>query len=93
MPKQSVDQIIGLSSCRVFRWWASLNWGFRIQSNVAGRERVCQSITQERLAEIVALHPRTVQKIERGGTNILITTAIRLQRALRCRWENLFGKP
>jgi len=56
------------------------------------RERVRQSITQERLAEIVALHPRTVQKIERGRTNILITTAIRLQRALRCRWEDLLGK-
>jgi len=57
------------------------------------RERVRQSITQERLAEIVTLHPRTVQKIESGRTNILITTAIRLQRALRCQWEDLLGKP
>jgi len=78
-------------------------WGVPLDSKQAAqlkacdanlrRERVRQSMTQERLAEIVALHPRTVQKIERGRTNILITTAIRLQRALPCRWENLFGKP
>jgi transcriptional regulator with XRE-family HTH domain len=57
------------------------------------RERVLQRITQERLAEMVALHPRTIQKIEAGKVNILLTTVIRFQRALRCPWENLLGKP
>jgi transcriptional regulator with XRE-family HTH domain len=57
------------------------------------RERVLQRITQERLAEMVGLHPRTVQKIEAGKVNILLTTFIRLQRALRCPWETLLGKP
>jgi transcriptional regulator with XRE-family HTH domain len=57
------------------------------------RERVLQRITQERLAEMVALHPRTIQKIEAGKVNILLTTVIRFQRALRCSWDTLHGKP
>jgi transcriptional regulator with XRE-family HTH domain len=57
------------------------------------RERVLQRITQERLAEMVGLHPRTIQKIEAGKVNILLTTFVRLQRALRCPWETLLGKP
>jgi transcriptional regulator with XRE-family HTH domain len=57
------------------------------------RERVLQRLTQERLAEMVALHPRTIQKIEAGKVNILLTTVIRLQRSLRCPWETLLGKP
>jgi len=52
-----------------------------------------QSLTQERLAEMISLHPRTLQKVEAGETNILITTVYRIQRALRCRWEDLLGKP
>jgi transcriptional regulator with XRE-family HTH domain len=55
------------------------------------RERVHQDITQERLAEMVGLHPRTIQKIEAGKVNILYTTVIRFQRALRCSWETLLG--
>ncbi|MGO8766090.1 MAG: helix-turn-helix domain-containing protein [Limisphaerales bacterium] len=42
---------------------------------------------------MVGLHPRTIQKIEAGKVNILLTTFIRLQRALRCPWETLLGKP
>jgi DNA-binding XRE family transcriptional regulator len=47
-------------------------------------------MTQERLAELADLNIRTVQKIEAGEVNILITTAIRLQRALGCAWDKLF---
>jgi transcriptional regulator with XRE-family HTH domain len=57
------------------------------------RARVRQSLSQERLAEMVNLHPRTIQKIEAGKVNILFTTIMRIQRALRCPWENLLGKP
>lgn len=53
------------------------------------RERMARGITQEKLSEAVDLNIRTVQKIERGETNILITTAIRIQRALGCAWESL----
>ncbi len=55
------------------------------------RERMARNITQEKLAELAQLNIRTVQKIEAGQTNILITTAQRLQRALVCSWESLLG--
>lgn len=41
-------------------------------------------MTQERLAELADLNIRTVQKIEAGQTNILVTTAVRLKIALKC---------
>ena len=56
------------------------------------RERVARGITQEKLAESVDLNIRTLQRIEAGETNILLTTAIRLQRALRCPWDALAPK-
>jgi len=37
------------------------------------RERIANGLTQERLAELADLNPRTVQKIEAGGLNILLT--------------------
>lgn len=57
------------------------------------RVRVQQNLTQERLAEMVGLHLRTIQKIEAGKVSILFTTIMRIQRALRCPWENILGKP
>lgn len=48
------------------------------------RQRVAQNMTQERLAELADLNIRTVQKIEAGQTNILVTTAVRLKIALKC---------
>lgn len=56
------------------------------------RERVARDITQEKLAELVDLNIRTVQKIEAGQTNILLTTAIRVQHALKCPWDSLMPK-
>ena len=56
------------------------------------RERMRHKLTQEKLAEAVELHPRTVQKIEAGQTNILITTMLRIQKALRCSWQALLGR-
>jgi len=53
------------------------------------RERLAQCITQERFAELVDLNIRTVQKVEAGEVNILLTTTIRIQRALGCAWSKL----
>ena len=53
------------------------------------RERTARSVTQEKLAELADLNIRTVQKIESGELNVLITTLIRIQRGLGCRWERL----
>jgi transcriptional regulator with XRE-family HTH domain len=60
----------------------------KIGANIR-RERVEVGLTQERLAERADLNIRTLQKIEAGELNILITTVIRIQRALRCPWERL----
>ncbi len=46
-------------------------------------------MTQERLAELCDLHLRSLQKIEAGEKNVLITTVRRIQRALSCPWDEL----
>ncbi len=56
------------------------------------RERIGRQITQEKLAELADLNIRTLQKIEAGQTNIHVTTAIRLRKALGCPWDSLLGK-
>jgi len=53
------------------------------------RERTDRAITQQQLAEMADLNIRTVQKIEAGKINILITTASRLAKALGCPWGRL----
>jgi len=53
------------------------------------RERITRQLTQEKLAELADLNIRTVQKIEAGEINILITTACRIQKALGCEWDRL----
>ena len=57
------------------------------------RERMARKITQERLAELVDLNIRTVQKIEAGDVNILLTTVLRLRKALGCDWDDLMEQP
>jgi len=53
------------------------------------RERQARKITQEQLAEKADLNIRTIQKIEAGKINVLITTASTIQRALGCAWNRL----
>jgi transcriptional regulator with XRE-family HTH domain len=60
----------------------------RFGANVR-RERTAKGLTQERLAELAELNIRTLQKIEAGQLNILLTTVLRLQRALGCAWQKL----
>jgi len=55
------------------------------------RVRVARRITQERLAELAGLNLRTVQRIEAGETNILVTTAMRLQKSIGCEWAELMN--
>jgi DNA-binding XRE family transcriptional regulator len=55
------------------------------------RLRNMRGITQERLAELADLNIRSVQKIEAGQTNILITTAMRIQRSLDCNWTDMMA--
>jgi len=55
------------------------------------RERVARNLTQEKLAELADLNIRTVQKIEAGKINVLVTTAMRIQKALDCAWGRLMS--
>ena len=54
------------------------------------RVRSEKGVTQQNLAELSDLNIRTIQKIESGKITILITTAMRLQKALGCPWNCLF---
>lgn len=51
-----------------------------------------RGITQEKLAEMIDVNPRTIQKIEAGKLNILVTTVVRLHRALKCSWDSLMPR-
>jgi len=53
------------------------------------RERMSKRLTQERLAELCDLNTRTIQKIEAGQLNILLTTLMRLRHALGSAWTAL----
>jgi len=53
------------------------------------RERNAKGLTQETLAELATISTRNLQKVEAGQINILLTTAIRIQLALRCPWKRL----
>lgn len=53
------------------------------------RLRMAKGLTQESLAELVDVHPRMIQQIEHGGSNQLVTTALRLRAALECSWDDL----
>lgn len=53
------------------------------------RERTAKGLTQEKLAEFASISARNLQKVEAGQLNILLSTTIRLQFALRCPWKRL----
>jgi transcriptional regulator with XRE-family HTH domain len=53
------------------------------------RERIAREMTQEKLSELSDLNIRTLQSIEAGEMNLLVTTAMRIQRALKVDWERL----
>jgi transcriptional regulator with XRE-family HTH domain len=53
------------------------------------RERVRKRLTQDQLAERADIATRNLQKVEAGEINLLLTTAFRVQLALRCPWKRL----
>ena len=81
---------LSLASRRLSLYYARLSKRelTRLGANLR-RERVERAITQEKQAEMVDLNIRTLQKIEAGQTHILLTTVLRLQRALGCSWGKL----
>jgi transcriptional regulator with XRE-family HTH domain len=53
------------------------------------RERYAQGLTQDKLAELAEISTRNLQKVEAGELNILFTTIVRIQLALKCAWKKL----
>jgi transcriptional regulator with XRE-family HTH domain len=53
------------------------------------RERYAQGLTQDQLAELAEISTRNLQKVEAGELNILFTTIVRIQLALKCVWKKL----
>ncbi|MCC5022459.1 MAG: helix-turn-helix transcriptional regulator [Candidatus Synoicihabitans palmerolidicus] len=49
-----------------------------------------RGLAEEKLAE---LNISTLQKIEAGQTNILVTTLLRIQRALGCSCDEIAPRP
>src|SRR5690348_762393 len=56
------------------------------------RERMARGMTQERLADTIGLNIRNLQKIEAGETNVLMTTVVRIRKALNCSADALLPK-
>jgi transcriptional regulator with XRE-family HTH domain len=66
-------------------------WLKQLGNNIR-RERVSKRISQQRLAELADLNIRSLQRIEAGQTDVLLTTAIRIKKALGCNLEILIPK-
>ena len=56
------------------------------------RERISKNMSQQRLAECADLNIRNVQRIEAGEIDVLLTTTIRIQKALAYSLEQLVPK-
>jgi transcriptional regulator with XRE-family HTH domain len=63
-------------------------WLYAVGENVR-EARKKAGLTQERLAELAGLAPRTIQKIEAGKITILISTLRRIRAAIGCAYADL----
>lgn len=69
----------------------SEGWLREFGANVR-RERVANDLSQQKLSELADLSLRNIQRVEAGEINILLTTVIRIQRALECASERLIPR-
>lgn len=56
------------------------------------RERMANGLTQQQLAEFADLNIRNVQRIEAGEIDVLLTTVVRIRKALGCPLDRLLPK-
>ena len=56
------------------------------------RERADIEMSQQQLAEFADLNIRNVQRIEAGEIDVLLTTVVRIRKALNCPLERLVPK-
>jgi transcriptional regulator with XRE-family HTH domain len=66
-------------------------WLKQLGDNIR-RERLAKAMSQQRLAEMADLNIRNVQRIEAGELDVLLTTVVRIRRALSCPLERLVPK-
>jgi transcriptional regulator with XRE-family HTH domain len=66
-------------------------WLKQLGDNIR-RERNTRGITQQRLAELADLNIRNVQRIEAGEIDVLLTTVVRIRKALGCALEKLLPR-
>lgn len=57
--------------------------------NNVRRERTLKGLTQEKLSELADLSLRNIQRIEAGEINILMTTVVRIRKAIGCSADKL----
>lgn len=67
------------------------NWLKQLGDNIR-RERLNKDMSQQRLAEIADLNIRNVQRIEAGELDVLLSTVVRIRKALNCSLERLVPK-
>lgn len=60
----------------------------RLGANVR-RERVAKGMTQQRLADVLGVDIRSLQRIEAGEINAGFTMLVDIQKALKCSWAAL----
>lgn len=66
-------------------------WLKQLGDNIR-RERLAKTISQQQLAEMADLNIRNVQRIEAGELDVLLTTVVRIRKALDCTLERLVPK-
>lgn len=53
------------------------------------RELMAREITQQQMAEFADLNIRNVQRIEAGEIDVLLSTTVRIRKALGCSLEDI----
>jgi transcriptional regulator with XRE-family HTH domain len=66
-------------------------WLKQLGNNIR-RERMTKGMSQQQLAEFADLNIRNVQRIEAGEIDALLTTVVRISKALSCPLERLVPK-
>jgi transcriptional regulator with XRE-family HTH domain len=66
-------------------------WLKQLGGNIR-RERMAKGMSQQKLAEFADLNIRNVQRVEAGEIDVLLTTTVRIRKALGCPWEKLVPK-
>lgn len=86
----SVNKIFS-PDCGVSQTKTLSPWLKQLGGNIR-RERIARDLTQQQLAELADLNIRNVQRIEAGEIDVLLTTVLRIRKALRCSLERLLPR-